>query len=154
MFPLFSCFQDAWRDKDRRMEIAMKGARQCGGREVHPIKDQTRALKWSLSESSLPLISRVITAEITRNRWTFRHITSIGLKSNGGSKDASFQIKTNDSSRPFIDDRTLLTWSRRFDRWTLDHDRWSRSVPSSDGCAQIRSFKYSSSRRKNSPVEI
>ena len=87
----------------------MKGVRRCGGREVHSIKDQTRALKWSLSESSQPLISRVITDEIARNRWTFRHITSVGLKSNGGSKDASFQIKTSDSSRPFTGDRALLT---------------------------------------------
>ena len=48
----------------------MKGARRCSGHDVHPIKDQTRALKWSLGESSQPLISRVITAEITYDRWT------------------------------------------------------------------------------------
>ena len=37
---------------------------------------------------------RVITVEITRDQWTHRHITIVGLKSNGGSNDASFQIKT------------------------------------------------------------
>ena len=78
MFPLFSCFQDTWRNKDCRMEIAMKGARRCSGHDVHPIKDQTRALKWSLSESSQPLISQVITAEITYDRWTLRHIRIVG----------------------------------------------------------------------------
>ena len=52
------------------MEIVMNGARRCGGCKVHPIKDCARASKSTQVNSSQPLISRVIMAEINFDRWT------------------------------------------------------------------------------------
>ena len=52
------------------MGIAMNGVRGCVGRKVQLIKDQTRVLNGVQVNSSQPLISRVIMAEITNDRWT------------------------------------------------------------------------------------
>ena len=43
---------------------------------------------------SWPSITWIITVQIYRDRWILQSITIVGLRSNGGSNDASFQIKT------------------------------------------------------------
>ena len=48
-----------------------------------PDQERRTWLNKSLSDSSQPSITRIITAEITSNRWTSRDITTAGSKSNG-----------------------------------------------------------------------
>ena len=80
-----------------------------------PDQGPNTCFKSHLSELSQPLISWVITAKITYDRWTLQHIAIVGLRSNGWSSEATFQIKTR-----------VLTWA--FDRW-------------SDGCDLIAPFR-------------
>ena len=70
---------------------------------------------------SEPSIARVITAEITRDQWTYRHITIVGLKSNGGSNDASFHIITSgliSALHRRLDAPDLITTIRPMDAWS------------------------------------
>ena len=87
-------------------------------------------------------------------RWTFRHLTIVGWRSNGWSSRCDASLKYVDWARPSICDRTITNLRHRFTKQhiitTVDRDESVRS----NGCAQIHFFKYSSLRCKNSPVEF
>ena len=76
-----------------------------------PDQERRTWLHKSLSDSSQPLITRIITAEITSNRWTSRDITTAGSKSNGRSESNRLFIN---ASRLLIRDRTIIRRRRRF----------------------------------------
>ena len=76
-----------------------------------PDQERHMWLNKSLSDSSQPSITRIITAEITSNRWTSRDITTSGSKSNGRSEPKCLFIN---ASRPLIRDRTIMRRRRRF----------------------------------------
>ena len=76
-----------------------------------PDQEKRTWLNKSLSDSSQPSITRIITAEITSNRWTSRDITTAGSKSNGQSEPKRLFIN---ASRPLIRDRTIIRRRRRF----------------------------------------
>ena len=92
--------------------------RNCDGRVASmrwtrgpPDQERRTWLNKSLSDSSQPSITRIITAEITSNRWTSRDITTAGSKSNGRSEPKRLFIN---ASRPLIRDRTIIRRRRRF----------------------------------------
>ena len=76
-----------------------------------PDQERRTWLNKILSDSSQPSITRIITAEITSNRWTSRDITTAGSKSNGRSEPKCLFIN---ASRPLIYDRTIIRRRRRF----------------------------------------
>ena len=92
--------------------------RNCNGRVASmrwtrgpPDQERRMWLNKILSDSSQPSITRIITAEITSNRWTSRDITTTGSKSNGRSEPKRLFIN---ASRPLIRDRTIIRQRRRF----------------------------------------
>ena len=44
---LLFCFQNAWHIVERWIQITRNGACRCGGREVHPIFNHARGVKWT-----------------------------------------------------------------------------------------------------------
>ena len=116
-----------------------------------PDQERSTWLNKDLSDSSQPLISRIITAEITSDRWTLRMIAIVGSKSNG-------RIKRHASSSTHLDPSSKIE-RMQYDRIisidglviaTVDRDPslHPTAAPNSS------SFKFSSLRRKNWPVDF
>ena len=99
----------------------------------------------------LSLISRIIIAEITFDRWTLRMIAIVGSKSNGRIKRHAFSSRHLEPSSKI--ERMRYDCTVSIDGLVIaavDHD------PSLHPTAAPNSslFKFSTSRRKNGPVDF
>ena len=116
-----------------------------------PDQERRMGLNKDLSDSSQPLISRIITADITSDRWTIRMIAIVGSKSNG-------QIKRHVSSSTHLDPSSKIKWMRYDHTVSIDGlmittvDRNPSLHPTVAPNSSL--FKFSSSRRKNWPVDF
>ena len=78
--------QDAWRHMDRRINDTMERVASMRWTRGPPDQERHTWLNRDLSDSSQPLISWIITVEITSDRWIHRHIAIVGSKSNRRAK--------------------------------------------------------------------